>query len=118
MVGSYYYLWSQSDWVYTSVYGDMQQRKLNKLLDAEGIDLDRIENMKSYVSQLQRQLQVIRGDTSEIASQAAAAVQSQEPEPVKKKRASRKKKATTTQWNKWKLSRNLNNKLFLHSQII
>lgn len=96
MVGSYYYLWSQSDWVYTSVYGDMRQRKLNKLLDVEGIDLDRIETMKSYVSQLQRQLQVIRGDTSEIAIQAAVD-QSAEAEPVKKKRSYKKRKATTTQ---------------------
>ena len=29
MVGSYYYLWSRSDWVYTSVYNSMMQNKLN-----------------------------------------------------------------------------------------
>lgn len=26
MVGSYYYLWSKSDWVYTSVYASMMER--------------------------------------------------------------------------------------------
>lgn len=60
MVGSYYYLWSKSDWVYTSVFESMRQNKLAKLLQAEGFDMGRVETMRSYVTQLENQLQIIK----------------------------------------------------------
>ena len=50
MVGSYYYLWSKSDWVYTSVYASMLNNKLDKLVASEGFDMDRVETMKNYVA--------------------------------------------------------------------
>ena len=50
MVGSYYYLWSKSDWVYTSVYASMLNNKLDKLVASEGFDMDRVETMRNYVA--------------------------------------------------------------------
>lgn len=49
MVGSYYYLGTKSDWVYTSVYSNMFNSAKRKLVEAEGFDMDRVETMQEYV---------------------------------------------------------------------
>ena len=49
MVGSYYYLATHSDWVYTSVYSNMQQRALKNYLRQDGFDEERLRAMEQYV---------------------------------------------------------------------
>lgn len=53
MVGSFYYLQTKSDWVYTSVYGNMLNRAKAKIVEAEGFDMDRVEALEEYVEQLE-----------------------------------------------------------------
>ena len=61
MLGSYYYLATHSDWVYTSVYTHMQARSLTKLTQQEGFDVERLRAMEAYVKQLQEQVDMING---------------------------------------------------------
>ena len=49
MVGSYYYLATKSDWVYTSVYNNMFNRARKRFMQSQGFDEDRVEYMENYI---------------------------------------------------------------------
>lgn len=71
MVGSYYYLATKSDWVYTSVYSNMFNRARNRFMQSQGFDENRVEYMQSYVEQLEYQLSLLHGkDMSAVGEDA------------------------------------------------
>lgn len=62
MVGSYYYLWSSSDWQYTSIRSAMMQNKLRKLLtSSDEHDLQEfVPALRAYVEYLEEQLSMLK----------------------------------------------------------
>uniref|UniRef100_A0A7S3HZF8 Calcium uniporter protein C-terminal domain-containing protein n=1 Tax=Favella ehrenbergii TaxID=182087 RepID=A0A7S3HZF8_9SPIT len=68
MVGSYYYLATRGDWVYTSVYGHMFNRAKDQIMTGAGFDEERLEAMEKYIEDLEFYLQVIYG--KELFSQS------------------------------------------------
>ena len=61
MVGSYYYLATRSDWVYTSVYQNMFQRAKDRIMAANGFDEERAANMQKYIEDLEFQIHLLSG---------------------------------------------------------
>lgn len=53
MVGSFYYIATKGDWVYTSVYDHLRLRKLHKLMQQKDFDEERFKAMEEYVDQLE-----------------------------------------------------------------
>lgn len=53
MVGSYYYLFTRGDWVYTSVYMSMFNRAKGQLMESDGFDEERLACMETYVERLE-----------------------------------------------------------------
>jgi hypothetical protein len=55
MLGSYFYLFSKSDWVYTSVYENMQIYYQNKFKakHANSDYFERVETMEKYIEDLE-----------------------------------------------------------------
>ena len=53
MVGSWYYLFTKGDWVYTSVYQHMLNRAKETNMKASGFDEDRLACMEEYVERLE-----------------------------------------------------------------
>ena len=55
MLGSYFYLFSKSDWVYTSVYNNMQMYSLKKIMAKETTEdyFERVEAMEMYIEDLE-----------------------------------------------------------------
>jgi len=55
MLGSYFYLISKSDWVYTSVYNNMQMFSQRKIMAGETTEdyFERVEAMEKYIEDLE-----------------------------------------------------------------
>ena len=62
MVGSYYYLATRGDWVYTSVYGHMFNRAKGQIMQNAGFDEERLEAMEKYIDELEYNLSTIYGE--------------------------------------------------------
>lgn len=71
MVGSYYYLATKSDWVYTSVYNNMFNRARKRFMQSQGFDESRVEYMQSYIEQLEYQLGLLHGKDMTAVGQDA-----------------------------------------------
>jgi len=41
MLGSYYFLWTKSDWDYTRVYRSFYERTINKFTKKRGYDIEK-----------------------------------------------------------------------------
>ena len=66
MLGSYYYLGTKSDWVYTSVYENMFNRQKAKILASEGFDVERVDAMEEYVDKLEQSIEVVTGNFNQL----------------------------------------------------
>ena len=62
MVGSYYYLATRGDWVYTSLYHSLREQAREKTLKDAAFDEDRLEAMETYIDNLEANLAIIYGD--------------------------------------------------------
>lgn len=53
MVGSYFYLWTRSNWEYTQMYGNIYQRAIARFTRGKGYDLEKEKALASYVAKLE-----------------------------------------------------------------
>ena len=58
MVGSWFYLYYKSDWVYTGVYNMLFELGLKKYALKEGVDLEKEEALHDHILHLERCLRL------------------------------------------------------------
>jgi len=49
MVGSYFYLWTKSNWDYTQVYMTLYNRAINRFITGKNFDIEKEQALKQYV---------------------------------------------------------------------
>jgi len=69
MVGSYYYLATRSDWVYTSVYSNMFLRAKSKIMRQNKFDEKYVEELEKYIGDLEFQISLLSGGSLEQQAQ-------------------------------------------------
>lgn len=48
-----------SDWAYTSGYGYLQQRNLNKFSKAQGVDMEKAQVLEEYIESLEERIRML-----------------------------------------------------------
>jgi hypothetical protein len=61
-IGSYYYLYTRSDWDHTKVYISMYQRAVRKFAEREKFDMEKVEALENYVADLESNLRLLNDD--------------------------------------------------------
>lgn len=58
MVGSFFFMKYNSDWEYTGIYDMLMKRALKKQAAKQNFDLDKAEELRAYVKNMEAQLGV------------------------------------------------------------
>jgi len=59
MVGSWYFMRTNSDWAYTSAYGYLQKSYLDSIAKAGGVDLEKAEVLEAYIESLEEKISMM-----------------------------------------------------------
>ena len=61
-IGSYYFMYTRSDWDHTKVYITMYERAVRKFAQRENLDMDKVEALENYVANLESNLRLLHDD--------------------------------------------------------
>ena len=64
MVGSYYFLWTKSDWEFTKIYGGFYERTIAKYTKARGYDIEKEKALEQYVAKIEAHLKMFESSTA------------------------------------------------------